>query len=134
MDFHEEDNDVIRSSRSLMFFKIGVLKNFAIFKRKHLCRSFFLRKLRAWRHATLLKRDSTQVFSCEYCEFFKNTFFSQNTSGGCFLIILLLFLHPSNHLIWLDFFFRKKYYFDFFADGFFYLHNFYSYFLAITRL
>ena len=27
------------------------------------------------RSATLLKRDSTQVFPCEICEFFKNTFF-----------------------------------------------------------
>ena len=25
--------------------------------------------------ATLLKKDSTQVFSCEFCEIFKNTFF-----------------------------------------------------------
>ena len=31
MDFPEEDDDVIRSSRSQMFFKIGVYKNFAIF-------------------------------------------------------------------------------------------------------
>ena len=33
------------NSSSLMFFKIRVLKNFAIFSRKHLCRSFFLIKL-----------------------------------------------------------------------------------------
>ena len=36
-----------------MFFKIGVLKNFA----------------------TLLKQTPTQVVSCEYCEIFKNTIF-----------------------------------------------------------
>ena len=41
-----------------MFFKIGVLKNFAIFTEKHLCWSLFLRKLLVWRHVTLLKRDS----------------------------------------------------------------------------
>ena len=46
-----------------MFFKIGVLKNFAIFPRKHLCQSYFLIKLQAWRSVTLLKRDSnTGVF------------------------------------------------------------------------
>ena len=46
-----------------MFFKIGVLKNFAIFSGKHLCWSHFLKKLQAFRPATLLKRDSdTGVF------------------------------------------------------------------------
>ena len=35
----------IRSSRSQMFFEIGVLKNFAMFKGKHLCRSLFFIKL-----------------------------------------------------------------------------------------
>ena len=38
MDFHEEDNDIIRSSRSQMFFKIGVLKHFAVFTGKQSCR------------------------------------------------------------------------------------------------
>ena len=37
----------IKSSRSLMFFKIGVIKNFPIFKGKHLCWSLFLIKLTA---------------------------------------------------------------------------------------
>ena len=36
-----------RSSRSQMFFKIGVLKNFAIFTGKHLCWSLFLIKFRS---------------------------------------------------------------------------------------
>ena len=36
-----------RSSRSQMFFKIGVLKTFAIFIGKHLCQSLFPIKLRA---------------------------------------------------------------------------------------
>ena len=47
-----------RSSRSQMFFKIVVLKNFAKFTRKHLCWSLFSIKLQALRPATLLKRDS----------------------------------------------------------------------------
>ena len=34
-----------RTSRSQIFFKIGVLKNFAIFIGKHLCWSLFLIKL-----------------------------------------------------------------------------------------
>ena len=38
-----------RSSRSQMFFKIGVLKNFAMFTGKHLCWSLFLIKMQAFR-------------------------------------------------------------------------------------
>ena len=30
------------------------------------------------------KETPTQVFSCEYCEMFKNSFFLQNTCDGCF--------------------------------------------------
>ena len=36
-----------RGSRSQMFFKIGILKNFADFTGKHQCWSFFLKKLQA---------------------------------------------------------------------------------------
>ena len=38
----------VGSSCSQMFFKIGVLENFAIFTGKRLCWSFFLIKLQAW--------------------------------------------------------------------------------------
>ena len=66
-----------RSSLWQMFFKIGVLKYFVIFTRKHLCWSLFLIKLQAWR--------PTQVFSCEYCEICKNSFLTEH------LLWLLLF-------------------------------------------
>ena len=46
---------IIRSSRSLMFFKIGVLKNFLTCKGKHQCWSFFSITCRP---ATLLKEHS----------------------------------------------------------------------------
>ena len=66
-----------RSSRSQMFFKIGLLENFANFRGKDLCWSLFLIKLLVWRSATLLKWDTkTGVFlSCEICEILKNIFF-----------------------------------------------------------
>ena len=52
-----------RSSLSQMFFKIGVLKNFASFIGKYQCTSIFLIKLQAWTPAALLKRESnTGVF------------------------------------------------------------------------
>ena len=43
MDLYEEDN-IIRSSRSQMSLKIGVLKKFTIFTGKHLCWSLFFNK------------------------------------------------------------------------------------------
>ena len=67
-----------RGSRWQMFFKISVLKNFAIFAGKHLCWSLFLEKLQTWRSATLLKKTPIQMFSCEYCGIFKNTFFIEH--------------------------------------------------------
>ena len=52
-----------RSSRSQMFFKKAVFKNFAIFTGKHMCWILFVTKFLAFRAATLLKRDSnTDVF------------------------------------------------------------------------
>ena len=52
-----------RSSCSQIFIKISVLKNFAIFTGKHLCRSLFLRTLQVLKPASLLKGDSnTGVF------------------------------------------------------------------------
>ena len=119
MNFHEED-DIIRSSRSQMFFKIGVLKNVAIFTGKHLCWS--LKACNSFK-----KRLLHTGFPVNIMKVLRMPFL-QNTSGGCFFIILLLLLHPSNYLIWPGFFFWKKRYFDFFTDVFFYLHNFYSYF------
>ena len=41
-----------------MFFKVGVLKNFAIFTEKHASESLF----------NLKKKTPAQVFSCEYCK------------------------------------------------------------------
>ena len=62
-----------RSSRSQMFFKIGGLKNFTTSSGKYLCWSLLLIKLQA--SAPLLKKTQTQMFSCEYCQIFKNRFF-----------------------------------------------------------
>ena len=57
MDFPKEDDDIIRSSRLQIFFKIGVLKKFTIFAGKRLCWSLFLIKLLGFRPATLFKID-----------------------------------------------------------------------------
>ena len=62
-----------RSSHRRCSVKKGVLRNFAKFTGKHLC--------------NFLKKETlAQVFSCEFCEIFKNIFF---TSGRLLLPGLL---------------------------------------------
>ena len=53
-----------------MFCEKGDLKNFAIFTGKHNRWSLFIIKMQAYRAATLLKENPTQMLSCEYCEIF----------------------------------------------------------------
>ena len=63
----------------VIFHKKTVLKKFSNIHRKTpVSESLFLINLQSFRPATLLKRDSTQVFSCEYCEIFKNTYFEEH--------------------------------------------------------
>ena len=62
---------ICRSSRRNVCCNIGVLKNFAKFKGKHLCQSLFFNKvanLRLW------KETLEQLFSYEFCEIL-NIFF-----------------------------------------------------------
>ena len=61
-----------RSSRREVFCKKGVLRNFTKFTEKHLCQSLFFNKVAGPRMETL-----AQVFSCDFCEISKNTFFSR---------------------------------------------------------
>ena len=86
-----------------------LLESFSIFLTDFLCCPFYLRRVicqefaktsppikkaftesDTWRSSVslqlYLKKDSGTVFSCEFCEISKNTFFLQNTSGGCFCL------------------------------------------------
>ena len=69
----------LRCSRSQMFFKIGVLKNFLIFTEKYLCRSLFLIKLTP----KTPKRVQHRCFLVNIAKFWRTPFL-MNTSGGCF--------------------------------------------------
>ena len=51
----DEDDIVFRSSRSDVFCKKGVSRNFAKFTGKHLCQNFYFNKFAGMRPATLLK-------------------------------------------------------------------------------
>ena len=55
-----------RSSRPEVFCKKGVPENFAKFKGKHLCQILFFNEV---------AETLAQVFCCEFCKIFKNTFF-----------------------------------------------------------
>ena len=86
-----------KSSRPDVFCEKGVLRNFAKFTGKHLCQSLFFNKvLRNFAKFTgkhqcqsllfnkvaglqlYLKKTPAQVFSCEFCEISKNTFFTEH--------------------------------------------------------
>ena len=67
-----------RSRLSQMFYKLDVLANFARFRGKHLCRSFFLIKLEPSGPQLFLKIDSNTVFSCEFCEIFQDSFSTEH--------------------------------------------------------
>ena len=56
----------VRRSRPEVFCKKGVLKNFTKFTGKHLRQSLFFNKVAG---------QACQVFFCEFCNIFKNTFF-----------------------------------------------------------
>ena len=79
MDFQEED-DIIRSSRSHMFLEIGVLKNSAIFTGKYLCCSLFLIKLLAFKAATLFERDSSAMVQRCHISCLNHFWFSPKSS------------------------------------------------------
>ena len=65
------------SSCPEVFCKKGVLRNFAKFTGTHLCQSLFFGKIAGLRPATLLNKETlAQVFSCEFWEISKNTFFT----------------------------------------------------------
>ena len=68
-----------RSKSSEMFYKLGVLKDFAKFSftGKHLCRSPLI-KFKAWRPTSLKQRPRHKCFSVNFCKFFKNTYFVEN--------------------------------------------------------
>ena len=80
---------LITRSRLELFFKKGVLRNFTKFTGKHLCQRLFFNKVAGLRtqDCNFIKKESlSQVFSCEFWEISKNTFFTEH-SGGCFCLM-----------------------------------------------
>ena len=69
---------LLRSSRSQRFFKIGVLNNFAVLTRKHMCWCLFLIKLHALEPATLLKKDSNIDALVNIAKILRTSFFTEH--------------------------------------------------------
>ena len=53
--FEKAQKVLMQKQPSIGFFKKGVLRNFAKFKRKHLCRNLFFDKVKLCRSAVSLK-------------------------------------------------------------------------------
>ena len=72
----------LRSSHRRVFVKKGILRNFANFTGRHLCQSLFFNKVAGLRVSGLqlfIKIETlAQVFSGEFCEISKNTFFTEH--------------------------------------------------------
>ena len=70
-----------RSSRLDVFCKKGVLVNFAKLTGIHLCQGLFFNKVAGLRPEAcnfIKKKTLTQMYSCEFCEIYKNTFFTEH--------------------------------------------------------
>ena len=68
-------NNTMGSSRSQMFFKIGVLNNFAIFTGKHLCWSLLFNKVAGLRPANSLQDRLQQCFPANFAKLKKKLLF-----------------------------------------------------------
>ena len=70
-----------RSSHQRCSVRKGVLRNFTKFTGKHLRQSLFFNKVAGLRPeaCNFIKKEAlAQVFSCEFCEISKNTFFTEH--------------------------------------------------------
>ena len=77
------------NSRSQMFSKTGVLKNFAIFTGKNLCWSLFLIKFQDWRPTFLFKkRLQRRCFSVNIAKFLWTAFLLKTCSLYLFEIFI----------------------------------------------
>ena len=70
-----------RSSRPEVFYKLGSLKSFVKFTRKHLCWNLFFNKVAGLKPEK--KTIQQRCFPVSFAKFLR-AFISQNTSGGCF--------------------------------------------------
>ena len=101
-----------KSSHSQMFFKICVLKIFAVFAEKHLSWSYFSIKVTGLEVCNLLKRDSNTGVFCGYCKNFKNTYFEEYLRTAASVLLMIKLVLSIGHLFiiknitWDDFYYE----------------------------
>ena len=107
MIFHDQKTISLnfKSNRSQMFFKIGVLKNFAIFTGKRL-RWITFNKVAGLEDCNFITKRLQQVFSSEYCEIFKNTYFEEHLRTAASVLLIIKLVVSIGHLQ--TFSFNKK--------------------------
>ena len=69
--------DALQNRRAEVFCKKNVPENFAKFTGKHLCWSLFLTKFQV-SGLQFAKNTPAQEFFCEFCEIFRNIFFTEH--------------------------------------------------------
>ena len=70
---------IYRTSHWRCSIEKGVLKYFTKFAWKHLCQSLFFNKV---------AETLAQVFSCRFCEIFKNTFFTEHLRATALILFV----------------------------------------------
>ena len=88
-----------RSSCPVVFCKNGVLINFAKFTGKHLCQRLCFNKVAGQVCNFIKKQSVAQVFSCEFCEIYKNTFFYLRWLLLLVVSLLCLFINDQQWLL-----------------------------------
>ena len=82
-ELNDHQSKIMRSRHWRSSVRKGVLRNFAKFTEKHLCQSIFFK----CRCSFIKKGTLVQVFSCEFYEISKDTFFTKPFSGNCFWVL-----------------------------------------------
>ena len=77
-NYHPFYFTICRSSHRRCSVRKGVLRYFAKFIGKNQCQSLFFNKVAGLKSATLLKETLAQMFSCEFCKIFRNTFCTED--------------------------------------------------------
>ena len=70
-----------------VFCKKSVLRDFRKFIGKHLCQSLFLKNVSGSPCNFIIKEALAQVFSCEFCEISKTSFFHRTPPVAALLIL-----------------------------------------------
>ena len=81
------DRLLYKSSHHRYSLRKGVLRSFAKVTGKHLCQSLFFNNVAC----NFVKKETlVEVLSCEFCEFFMNTFFTEHlrTTASHFTVVI----------------------------------------------